>query len=345
MAGRMSGLVIGVMKIMKIMKIMAVTKITAVMKIMEIQRLEGSCFMENAKKPVIFRIPKQLIIAGMVLFALIFGYSFIVLKNLISAGFPIWLLLAFRFFFGTLLLLALRRAAPFQPFDRATVRAGLLVGAAIFLAYAFQTFGLELTTPAKNGLFTGLYVIIVPLIMMALKRKISWRPLLTAPLCFAGIACVSGVWGEALNLNNGDALTICCALFFAFHLILLERYAPVLPALNFSAVQLGTVALCAAALSWFTEKDAYAAVAWAAALPGLLFLTVFSTGLAFFFQTLAQSRISANTTAVVLCLESVFAVIFSVFYGFDRFTFSFAAGSVLIIAAMLLVSLNRREEI
>ncbi|MDR1069434.1 MAG: DMT family transporter [Gracilibacteraceae bacterium] len=286
---------------------------------------------------------KQLLIAVLVLFGLIFGYSFIVLKDLLSGGFPIWLLLAFRFGFGALLLLALRRAAPVRSFDRATVRGGVLVGAVIFFAYAFQTFGLELTTPAKNGLLTGLYVIIVPVFMMVLKKKATWRPLLTAPLSFAGIALISGIFAADLSFNGGDVLTVCCALFFALHLILLERFAPVLPILNFSVVQLGTVSLLAAAFSLVTEKDGYGAVVWGPALPGLLFLTVFATGLAFFFQTLIQSRVSANTTAVALCLESVFAVIFSVLRGYDRFTLSFAAGAVLIIAAMLLASLGRQD--
>ncbi|MDR1961059.1 MAG: DMT family transporter [Gracilibacteraceae bacterium] len=286
---------------------------------------------------------KQGLISVMVLFSLIFGFSFIVLKQLLDGDFPVWFLLAFRFCFGALLLLAFRRAAAAPPFDRKTLKAGVIVGTAIFFAYAVQTFGLQLTTPAKNGLFTGLYVIFVPCAMMPLKKKFSWKPLLTAPLSFAGAALISGVFGAELNLNAGDALTVCGALFFALHLILLERFAPALPALNFTVIQLGTVALLSAAASLCVEKGTHAALDWPAVLPGLLFLTVFATGLASFFQTFVQARLPASTTAVILCLESVFAVVFSVLFGYDRFTVSFGAGSALIIAAMLLASAGKQE--
>ncbi|MDR1604786.1 MAG: DMT family transporter [Gracilibacteraceae bacterium] len=286
---------------------------------------------------------KQLLLGIMVFFSVIFGFSFVVLKSLLSGGFPIWLLLACRFCAGALLLLAARPPAAAPPFDRATLKAGILVGAVIFFAYAFQTFGLELTSPAKNGLFTGLYVVIVPFIVMPLKKKADWRPLLTAPLCFVGVALVSGAFAAELTLNLGDALTVAGALFFALHLVLLERFAPALPALNFTVVQLGTVGLLAAALSLLTERGSYASADWVAALPGLAFLTVFATGLAFFFQTFFQSRVAASTTAVILCLESVFAVVFSVLFGYDSFTLTFTAGSALIVAAMLLAALGRPE--
>ncbi|MDR0670958.1 MAG: EamA family transporter, partial [Oscillospiraceae bacterium] len=106
----------------------------------------------------------------LLLVCVIFGYSFIVTKDLLAQGFPLFLLLGFRFSLGGALLLGLRpcRALGGQTrFQRGELRCGALLGAVTFVAYVFQTIGTGLTTPAKNGLFTGLYVIFVPLLLMA----------------------------------------------------------------------------------------------------------------------------------------------------------------------------------
>jgi drug/metabolite transporter (DMT)-like permease len=281
----------------------------------------------------------------MLAFCLCFGFSFIVLKELLNNNFPIFLMLAIRFTAGGVIILVLRQCRPHPPWDRPTLFMGVLVGLAIFAAYVFQTYGLKYTTPAKNGLFTGLYVIYVPIIVMLIRRKLSWKPILAALLSFGGVAVISGALEARIDLSIGDILTMGGALAFAVQLILLELHAPSLHALNFSVVQLFTVAGAAVLLSLLTESAAYDVIIWDNVWLPLLFLSVFCTGLAFAYQTHVQSKISASILSVIFCSESIFAVVFSVLFRYDVFSSAFILGSALMVAAMFAVSVGQQPQL
>jgi drug/metabolite transporter (DMT)-like permease len=123
---------------------------------------------------------------------------------------------------------------------------------------------------------------------------------------------------------------------FAVQIVLLGKYAPSLHPVNFTAVQLFTSAVLSLLVSFVWERPFAAGVPWAGAWPGLLFLSVFSTGLSAFVQTFVQARLPAAAVAVVLCTESIFAVLFSTLLGYDRLTVPFLAGAALMLVSMFL---------
>jgi drug/metabolite transporter (DMT)-like permease len=275
----------------------------------------------------------------LLLVCIVFGYSFITVKDLLTGGFPLFLLLGLRFLLGGALLLGLRpcRLLGGQArFRRAEFRYGVLLGVVTFAAYVFQTIGTGLTTPAKNGLFTGLYVIFVPLLLMAVRRVWTARPLLAAVLCFAGVLLISNVLFERFSLNAGDLMSVICAVAFAVQIVLLGKYAPSVHPVNFTAVQLLTASALSLLVSLVGERPFAADVPWAGSWPGLLFLAVFPTGLSAFVQTFVQARLPAAAVAVVLCTESIFAVLFSALLGYDRLTVPFLAGAALMVVSMFL---------
>jgi drug/metabolite transporter (DMT)-like permease len=275
----------------------------------------------------------------LLLVCVVFGYSFVVVKDLLTRGFPLFLLLGLRFLLGGALLLGLRpcRLLGGQArFQRGEFRYGALLGAVTFTAYVFQTIGTSITTPAKNGLFTGLYVIFVPLLLMVVRRVWTARPLFAAALSFAGVLLISNVFVERFSLNAGDLLSVLGAAAFTGQIVLLGKYASSFHPVNFTAVYLFTASALSLVVSLVWERPFAADIPWAGTWPGLLFLSVFSTGFSSFTQTFVQARLPAAAVAVVLCTESIFAVLFSALLGYDRLTVPFLAGAALMVASMFL---------
>ena len=159
----------------------------------------------------------------LLLAALIWGSSFFVMKGAVDV-IPTFYLLAIRFTGGAVLLglVCWKRWRQFTP---DYLWRGAVIGGFLFLAYSVQTFGLERTTPSKNAFLTAVYCVIVPFLYWAVARR---RPdrynILAAVLCVAGVGLVS-LSGD-LTVNAGDALTLCCAVFYASHIVAVAKVSP-----------------------------------------------------------------------------------------------------------------------
>ena len=272
-----------------------------------------------------------------------FGFSFILVKELMNINYPIFLLITLRFAIGAISLLVFKITKS-QRISRKEVFSGCLFGAFLFLGFVFQTTGAALTTPAKNGLFTGLYVIFVPIIVMIAKKEFRWKPLALSLFCFVGVVFISNVFSD-IAINTGDLLTIACALAFALHFAFMEKYAPRLNPINFTLVQLTVVALAASLISVATETSLYSIVKMDKYMMIILFLGLVETGICFLVQTHVQAKIKANVIAVISCMESVFAVMFAVIFGYDILTLALILGATIIISSMVLSAISKHNAI
>ena len=155
--------------------------------------------------------------------ALIWGTSFFIMKNALDAV-PVFFLLAIRFTAGAVLLalVCVRRWKAFTP---DYLWRGAIMGGFLCLAYSVQTFGLSMTTPSKNAFLTAVYCVIVPFLTWAVVKK---RPdrynIAAALLCVTGVGLVS--LNEQLSINTGDLLTLVCAIFYASHIVAVEKVSP-----------------------------------------------------------------------------------------------------------------------
>ena len=262
--------------------------------------------------------------------AMIWGSSFFVLKDALS-DMPVFLLLAVRFSAGFGLLAALfhRRL---RQMTREAVLHGVICGVLLFTAYAFQTFGLRETTPGKNAFLTTVYCVLVPFIgWMLFKSRPSYWNWLAAVICVIGIGLVS--LNESLTMNRGDALTLVCGVFYALHVLAVGRYTRAEDAVALTTVQFGTAAVCNAALSLLTEQMP-AAIPSGAVLE-LCYLAVFPTTVAMLLQSVGQSVTPAAPAAILLSLESVFGVLFSVLFAGEQVTLRLLCGFALIFIAVI----------
>lgn len=219
--------------------------------------------------------------------------------------------------------------------DRYIITRGLLCGALLFLAFAFQTFGLKYSTPSKNAFLTATNVVFVPyLLWIYVRRKPNRKEIIASFLCIVGIALLT--WKpDALMLTLGDVLSILCAFFFATHMIALERYSRHSDAIVMTTLQMisaGILSTICALL--FEPMPDYIPLSAAGNIAYLIFV---STLFAYLIQTYAQRFTSANSASLILSMEALFASLFSFLLLHETMSMMMMAGAILIFLSVLYI--------
>ncbi|MCL1805670.1 MAG: DMT family transporter [Clostridiales bacterium] len=278
--------------------------------------------------------------------ALIWGSSFVAMKNAVGV-FPVNILLACRFGISFLALSAVF-ARRLKAIDRDYLKKTALIGLLLYIAYIFQTVGLKSTTPGKNAFLTAAYVVLVPFVhWLAEKRKPTVKNLAAGGVCLAGIGLISLTSaGQELSagsfaVNSGDAFTLGGALFFAAHIVFLGLYTrgkdPVLITLlqfGYCTVYFGlTGLLMETAPPTLTTADVL----------NLLYLAFLCTALAMLFQNYGQKYVNPAAASLIMSLEAVFGVCFSVLLYGEVLTPRLLAGFSLVFAAILISEISRQS--
>ena len=262
---------------------------------------------------------------------LLWGSSLVVVKTTFDSVPTLWVL-AIRFT-GAAVLMGIPCLKQLRKIDRGCLKAGALMGVMLFAAYTLQTFGLERTTPGKNAFLTATYCVLVPFLWWAFERK---RPdrynLLAALVCITGMAMVS--LSDGLTVGPGEALTMCCGLFYALHIIFTSTGAAKYGVGVLTTLQFATAAL----LCWVTAPFSapFPAEVPAGAWLSIAYLCVMCTGVCYLLQTIGQKYTSPQTSSILLTLESVFGTLISVIFYHEALTVRELAGFVLIFCAVLI---------
>ena len=264
--------------------------------------------------------------------ALIWGTSFFIMKNALDS-LPVYALLAIRFTAGAILL----SIVCFKKWKNFTVDylwRGAVVGGFLFTAYTVQTFGLSLTTPSKNAFLTAVYCVLVPFFTwMVVHRRPDRYNIAAAVLCVAGVGLVS--LNEALNINVGDLLTLLCAVFYAAHIVAVEKLSPGKDIYLITVFQFAFAALYSWIFSLTTEAFPAQALRDPAVFLPLAYLCVMATTVALLFQNVGQIWSDPASASVILSLESVFGVMFSVVCYGDEVSLKMLCGFAIIFVAVL----------
>ncbi len=243
---------------------------------------------------------------ALLLTSAVWGWTFVLVKDALQEVGPLWFL-ALRFSLATLLALPFlvgRREAR----SGNNWRWGGILGLALCGGYLLQTWGLLYTTAQKSGLITGLSVVLVPVVGWAFGRRPSGRTWGGVALAAVGLALLTlGGGSLAGGTWIGDGLTALCAVAFAVHLVLLDRYAKAGDPRTLLAPQLGLVALLSlAGAGWHGEiAFAFSSQVWVAV--GVT--SALATTGAFALVLWAGQRTSAARMATVLAMEPVFAAL------------------------------------
>ena len=267
--------------------------------------------------------------------AVIWGWGFIAGKIALETASPQWILF-FRFSIAAICILALF-FKQIKNADKACVRWGILIGLLQFAALFVQLFALQYTTTVKQSFLAATYVLFTPFAARILyRKKILPKNYIASLLALAGIAFLS-LRGSA-EIQIGDFITLGFALLFSAQIVIvgnLPEKCKTIPITFYqtlaSAVFAGIAAFCTG-----IPNGLFSIHSWT----GIVYLGVINTAVALGLQNFAQKYTSESHAALLLSLESVFGLLFSILYYGDILTLRMAIGCALIFAA-LLVS-NRR---
>lgn len=269
---------------------------------------------------------------SLLLATLIWGSSFIIMKDALD-DITTFYLLAVRFT-GAFILLGLVFWKKWKQINKQVIAAGFIMGTALIAAYAFQTFGLIETTPGKNAFLTAGYCILVPFLFWMISGT---RPdkfnVLAAILCIAGIGLVA--LDDQLTIGRGDLLTLVCCIFYALHIVVSAQFTRTMDVMLLTIGQFFFAAVWSWALALLFEPPLAAATMGTEIWLVLGYLCVFATAGALGLQTFGLKYTSPSAGALILSLESVFGVIFSILVGAEVITIRLLAGFAVIFIAIV----------
>ena len=275
--------------------------------------------------------------------AVFWGSGFFVMKDAVEVLGPSTLV-GTRYSLAALVMLVLFHRNIRAHLTRDVVGAGLLLGVVYFLAFLVQTIGLADTTPGKNAFLTAVYVVLVPFVFWVVARR---RPTLSnivmAVICLAGIGLVS--LDESLSIGYGDAMTLLCTLFYATHVALLGRFAPGKDVFTLAFLQHMVCGVLGLSLGLLTEpQPAFSQIANPAFLGQIAWLALVCSFGATLFQTIGQSRVAPAQATIIMSLESVFGVLFSVLFYGEVLTVRIFVGFALVFVAIVGSELLSQED-
>lgn len=190
-------------------------------------------------------------------------------------------------------------------FSRVSLGGGLLAGFVLFCGASFQQVALVYTTAGNAGFITGLYVILVPIIGIALGHRTYAGTWIGAALAAAGLYLLSVV--EQFTISPGDLLVLIGAFFWAGHVHLIGWLSPRQDPLKIAFLQFAACAALSLIVAGGIEQNT-ASKYMSAAIP-ILYGGVLSVGVAYTLQVVAQKKAKPAHAAIILSLEAVFAAI------------------------------------
>lgn len=224
--------------------------------------------------------------------------------------------------------------------DKKLWKAGVLCGIPLFLACNLQQVGLVDTDAGKSGFLTAMYIVIVPVIGIFLKRKPTIMVPISVAIAVAGLYCLSCV--GVTQINTGDLLTIGCALMFAVQITFIDIFAKDIDALRLNAIQALVCGVLSAGVMLFTEQPTWKGI-FDCALP-LAHAGLLSMGIAYYLQIIGQKDLDTTPAALIMSLESVFAAVFGVLILKETMTSWEIIGCCLVFLAVILSQIPARTK-
>lgn len=220
--------------------------------------------------------------------------------------------------------------------------AGVLCGIFLCIATNFQQFGIilypeEAAASGRSGFITALYVVLVPVFGVFMKKRVSFTVWIGVLLAVIGMCllCLSNGIG---SVYLGDLIVLCCALAFTMQIICIDKFADRVDGVKLSSLQFFVCGILSLLLMLIFEEPTIAQVK--ASLPYILYLGIVSCGIAYTLQIIGQQYSKNPTVAsILMSLESVFAAISGAVIMSERFTLRETFGCIIMFAAIVFAQL------
>lgn len=246
------------------------------------------------------------------------------------------------------LVLRLVRHKKRTPEEKKTYRSdliwgGFFCGTVLMAATNFQQFGLGTTDAGKAGFITALYVVLVPVFGIPLRKKI------TPMICASVVLAVGGLYllcvkiGVPFSVTKGDASVLVCAALFAVHILCIDNYSGKVDGIELSCAQFTVVAAESLICMLLFERNTVWAD-FAVNMPYILYVGVLSSGVAYTLQILSQKGSNPTVVSLLLCTESFFAAVSGAIFLHERLAVQEYIGCALMLAAVILAQVPTRKK-
>lgn len=268
----------------------------------------------------------------LLLTAIIWGSAF-VFQKFATEQLSSWFITAARFSIAAVLLWGIT-FPKWGKLNKGYLLGGLITGTTMGLGTAVQTVALTLgTTPGKSAFLTAIYCVIVPFFYWFVsKEKPQKNHVLAAIICLIGIGLIS-LNGD-MTMQAGDIVTLICGVIFACDLTAVAWFAKGRDPILLTTMQI-TFSAVVGWIGTFATQGLPTQISMEAA-GNVLYLALFSTALCLFLQAYGLKHTDAAVGTILLSLESVFGVIFSVLLYHETVTPRMAVGFVVVFIAVLL---------
>lgn len=212
---------------------------------------------------------------------------------------------------------------------------GLVCGTALSVASFFQQKGLETTTPGKAGFITALYIVLVPLAGLALGKKVPRALWLGVALAVAGLYCLCVT--EELSVTGGDLYVLVCAFCFTAQILAVDHFTNRVDGVSLSCVQFLVMTILSAAGALTETPPSLELLPQY--LGPVLYVGVFSSGVAYTLQILAQKDSNPAVVSLLMSMESLFAAVAGALILGNRMSVREYLGCGLMLAAVILAQI------
>lgn len=183
---------------------------------------------------------------------------------------------------------------------------GICCGVMLCIASNFQQFGISFTTVGKAGFITAMYILIVPILGLFLKKKVGVKVWFGVLLATIGLYLLC-MTSESFSLSKGDFLVLICAGFFSLHILIIDHFSPKVDGVRLSCIQFLVCGVISTVIAFLFEQPNLGEIlsGW---LP-ILYAGVMSCGVAYTLQIIGQKNMDPTVASLILSLESVFSVL------------------------------------
>ena len=219
-------------------------------------------------------------------------------------------------------------------------KTGFFCGSALFVAAGLQQVGLVYTTAGKAGFITAMYIVLVPILGLFLRRKPPISAWISVLVAVAGLYLLSCVGASEINI--GDILLLGGALGFAVQITLVDEMAGDLDGLRLNCIQAFICSMRSALVMAFTEEPTISGVA-AAALP-IGYAGICSMGIAYSLQIIGQKHLEPTPASLIMSLESVFAALCGWLLLNEQMSTAEFCGCVLVFVAVIISQIPEKKK-
>ena len=218
---------------------------------------------------------------------------------------------------------------------------GICCGICLCIASNLQQYGIQYTSVGKAGFLTALYIVLVPVLGIFLKKKCGLQVWISVAVAVVGFYLLSVK--EGFRLEMGDIYLVLSALMFSVHILVIDYFSPKVDGVKLSCIQFFICGILSGIVMLLTEQPSLGTLL-EARIP-ILYAGVLASGVAYTLQILGQKDFNPTIASLILSLESVFSALAGWLILQQTLTGREKAGCFLIFCAVILAQLPGKREL